>query len=71
MIQYKGVYKIFGDGPDGITAIQDMTFDIERGHLVAFLGPSGCGKTTLLRLTNRLIPLTRGNIMINEQDIMA
>lgn len=71
MIQYKSVNKFFGDGPDAITAVKDVTFDIEKGHLVAFLGPSGCGKTTLLKLTNRLLPLTRGNILINEQNIMA
>jgi osmoprotectant transport system ATP-binding protein len=35
-----------------------------------FLGPSGCGKTTLLRLTNRLDTLTRGNIFVKEQNIL-
>lgn len=71
MIQYNHVYKSFGQGADSVNAIEDVSFDIEKGDLVAFLGPSGCGKTTLLRLTNRLIPLTQGNIIINEQDIMA
>ncbi|MBN2061607.1 MAG: ABC transporter ATP-binding protein [Deltaproteobacteria bacterium] len=70
MIQYRRVNKIFGDGHDVITAVKDVTFDIKKGHLVAFLGPSGCGKTTLLRLTNRLVSLTSGNITIKEQDIM-
>lgn len=71
MIHYRNVYKTFGQGADTVNAVEDVSFKIEKGHLVAFLGPSGCGKTTLLRLTNRLIPLTRGNISINEQDIMA
>ncbi|MGD9162647.1 MAG: ABC transporter ATP-binding protein [Desulfobacteraceae bacterium] len=71
MINYNHVYKTFGHGSDAVNAVKDVSFKIEKGHLVAFLGPSGCGKTTLLRLTNRLIPLTRGNISINDQDIMA
>ena len=71
MINYNHVYKTFGQGPDAVNAVENVSFKIEKGHLVAFLGPSGCGKTTLLRLTNRLIPLTRGNISINDQDIMA
>ena len=71
MIHYSHVYKTFGQGINAVSAVEDVSFDIEKGHLVAFLGPSGCGKTTLLRLTNRLTPLTRGNISINDQDIMA
>lgn len=71
MIQYNHVYKTFGQGGDAVNAVEDVSFKIEKGDLVVFLGPSGCGKTTLLRLTNRLIPLTRGNILINNQDTMA
>jgi osmoprotectant transport system ATP-binding protein len=71
MISYNHAYKTFGQGSDTVNAVEDVSFNIERGNLVAFLGPSGCGKTTLLRLTNRLIPLTSGNISINDQDIMA
>jgi len=71
MIQYENVTKVFGSGPNVVTAVNDVTFEIEKGHVVAFLGPSGCGKTTLLRLTNRLIPLTRGKIIVNGQDILS
>jgi len=71
MIQYERVSKVFGSGPEAVTAVNDVTFGIDRGHVVILLGPSGCGKTTLLRLTNRLIPLTGGTIKINGQDIMS
>lgn len=71
MIQYERVTKIFGAAANAVTAVDDVNFVIEKGQVVAFLGPSGCGKTTLLRLTNRLIPLTRGTITINGQDIMS
>jgi osmoprotectant transport system ATP-binding protein len=71
MIQYNHVCKTFGQGSGSVNAVDDISFEIKKGHLVAFLGPSGCGKTTLLRLTNRLVSLTRGKICINDQDIMT
>jgi osmoprotectant transport system ATP-binding protein len=71
MIRYKGVTKIFGHGPEAITAVNDITLNIKPGELITFLGPSGCGKTTLLRLTNRLLSLTSGEIQIDGQDIMT
>ena len=71
MIQYDQVSKIFGAGPNAVTAVKNVTLDIEEGHLVTFLGPSGCGKTTLLRLTNRLLKLTGGRIIIQDRDIMS
>ena len=70
MITYEAVTKIFGTGKDAIVALENVSFDIPPGKVVVFLGPSGCGKTTLLRLTNRLDTLTRGNIFVNEQNIL-
>lgn len=70
MIRYEKVTKIFGLGEQSITAVDDVSFEVEKGDLVTLLGPSGCGKTTLLRLTNRLIPMTRGKIMVGDRDIM-
>ena len=40
MISYQDVTKIFGSGVEAVTALRDVTFDIEQGELVVFLGPS-------------------------------
>ena len=70
MITYESVTKIYGKGNNTVTALDNVSFTIPKGEVVVFLGPSGCGKTTTLRLTNRLETLTRGNIMIEDQNIM-
>ena len=60
MVQFKGIYKQFGD----VIAVEKMDFDIEEGSLVTLLGPSGCGKTTLLRMVAGLEAPTEGDIYI-------
>lgn len=67
MIKLEHVSKTF---PDGTEAVKDLSLEIEEGEFCIFLGPSGCGKTTSLKMINRLIPLTSGQIYINGVDIM-
>ena len=55
-------------------ALHDVTMNIPRGHVVAFIGPSGCGKSTLLRCFNRMNDLVdgcriEGQILIDGKDI--
>jgi phosphate transport system ATP-binding protein len=57
-------------------ALKDISLDIYRNEVTAFIGPSGCGKTTLLRCLNRsndIIPHTRleGRILLDGHDIYA
>ena len=46
-----------------------MNIDIEEGDFVAFIGTSGSGKTTALRMINRMIESTEGEITINGKNI--
>lgn len=50
-------------------AVKDLSFSIPAGELVAFVGPSGCGKTTSLKMINRLVEPTSGEIRINGEDV--
>ncbi len=60
----------------GVTAVENVTFDLMKNDITAFIGPSGCGKSTLLRCLNRmndLIPSARveGSIVYHGQDLYA
>lgn len=50
-------------------AVRDVSFDVERGALFALLGPSGCGKTTTLRMIAGFETPTRGQVLLNGEDI--
>ncbi len=51
------------------TVVKDISFTVDRGSLVVLIGPSGCGKTTLLKMVNRLIAPTSGDILIGGTSI--
>ncbi len=48
--------------------VDDLSFTVERGQVLAILGPSGSGKTTLLRMLNRLDEPTSGTVFLDGQD---
>lgn len=52
-------------------AVEKISLDVPRGELVALLGGSGCGKTTTLKMINRLIDPTSGNIEVDGRDNLA
>src|SRR5699024_6691811 len=68
MIEFKNVSKEF---PDGTKAIQHISFKINKGELVTLIGTSGCGKTTTMKMINRLIQPTEGDILIQYKQIHA
>ena len=64
-IEIEHITKKFGN----VTAVNDVTFSIREGELVALLGPSGGGKTTVLRMIAGLEIPTSGNILIRGQRV--
>ena len=68
MIEYRNVKKYYGDKE----IIRDVSFTVSKGEFVVIIGPSGCGKTTTVKMLNRLIDASEGEILIdgvNNKDI--
>ena len=65
MIEIKNISKKVGKK----TILDDVSLKIEEGSFVVLIGPSGCGKTTTLKLINKLIEPTKGDIFINGTPI--
>jgi osmoprotectant transport system ATP-binding protein len=67
MIIAENLSKHFHD----IQAVKSISFEVKEGETMVLLGTSGCGKTTTLKMLNRLIEATSGNIKINGRDIFG
>ena len=65
IIEIQHITKRFG----AMTAVDNVSFSLEKGRLVTFVGPSGCGKTTLLRMISGLTEPTEGKIILDGKDI--
>ena len=68
-VRADGLTKTF---PGGITAVRDLTFEVEEGQIFGFLGPNGAGKTTTLRLLNgTLIPSSGSSTVLGRDSSEA
>ena len=65
MIEVKNLTKLI----DGNVIVNDISFSVSKGETFVLLGTSGCGKTTTLKMINRLIEPTSGEIFINNKNV--
>lgn len=68
-IKVKNLTKIYKMGEVEIKALDNVSFEIEKGELTVVLGPSGAGKTTILNILGGMDTATSGSIIIDENDI--
>lgn len=66
MVTFENVTKIY---QDQTVAIEDVSFEVERGTTTVLVGPSGCGKTTTMTLVNRLEDPTEGTVYYDGTDV--
>ncbi len=67
MIRLDKVDKVFPGA--SAPAVDQVSFQVDEGNICVFVGPSGCGKTTILRMINRLVEPTGGDIYIKGQKV--
>lgn len=65
MIEVQHLTKRYGR----FTAVNDLSFEVQKGQIVGFLGPNGAGKTTSLRMLTGFLPPTKGSAVISGYDI--
>ena len=69
ILSCKNLTKIYGAGPNAVTALDHVTLSVESGEFVAIVGASGSGKSTLLHLLGGVDRPTKGEIRIEDTDI--
>lgn len=70
MIQLNQVRKVFNRSGTETVAVDSISLDIPSGETLCLIGPSGCGKTTTMKLINRLIEPTSGEILVDDKNIL-
>ena len=68
IISVKDLTKQFGKPPNVFTAVDLISFSVEKGEIFAFLGPNGAGKTTTIKMLTTLLTPTSGEIRVNGFD---
>lgn len=65
IVSIKDVYKSFGK----VEVLKGVTLDVKKGEVICVIGPSGSGKSTLLRCINALVPIDKGSIKVEGQEV--
>ena len=66
LLSVKNVTLRFG----GITALQDVSFDVEEGTTAGLIGPNGAGKTTTFNVITRLYRLDQGDVLMDGKSLL-
>ena len=69
VLEVSELTRVFGHGPDAVTAVDHASFSIGEGEVVALVGESGSGKSTLARLLLRLLEPTSGAFALRGVDV--
>jgi osmoprotectant transport system ATP-binding protein len=66
-VRYEGASKRYPGS--AVAAVDRLSLEVPAGEICVLVGPSGCGKTTAMRMVNRTVELSEGDVLIGEQSI--
>jgi NitT/TauT family transport system ATP-binding protein len=69
LITIEEVCRVFSGGARLVTALENVSFDIQAGNFVSIVGPSGCGKSTLLKIVSGLLPASSGRVSVGGRSV--
>ena len=71
LLRVEHLTRRYGQGAAQVTALDDVSFSVEKGEFVAIMGPSGSGKSTLLHLLGGVDRPTAGRVLVQGTDLYA
>jgi D-methionine transport system ATP-binding protein len=71
IISVKNLTKVYNEKSNPITALSDISLDIQKGDIYGIIGMSGAGKSTLVRCLNFLEKPTSGNVIVQGRDLAS
>jgi len=71
ILRTEGLWKVYHAGKVEVSALRGVNFDVVPGEFVAVMGPSGCGKSTLLYVVGGLARATRGQVLVDGNDLVT
>lgn len=71
ILSVEGLTKIYGSGDTAVTALDHVSFTVEKGEFAAIVGASGSGKSTLMNLIGGIDEPTSGRVVIDGQELYA
>src|SRR5204863_7002234 len=66
-LEFRNVSKRYAAGAEPV--LVDVSFEVPAGEICVLVGPSGCGKTTAMRMVNRMIDITEGDILLDDRSV--
>ena len=67
VIRVENITKQF----NGLVAVDDISFTVQKGDIFGFLGPNGAGKSTTINILSTLLPPTKGDAYVNNFNVLS
>lgn len=71
LLEVRNIYKDFVAGMQTVKAVNNVSFKIEKGEMIAITGPSGAGKSTILQICAGLMKPSNGSVTLDGNDIYS